>query len=163
MTYFSSTSIVILLLFQACQHTLFEDARSYGFKNKLILVSAESAGNGLYNFIVPLRAYYRPRKELNPIVLLLESMWVCMFWISWVVILMLTNITRECRWPTSEPLSQKQWEAGFSLSTQLRRTIRPFRVTVSMVGEMLNIVWTTLSKIWHLGFVIDKGNKWECQ
>lgn len=59
---------------QACHHTLFEDARSYGFKNKLIIVSAESAGNGLYNFIVPLRAYYRPRKELNPIVLLLESM-----------------------------------------------------------------------------------------
>ncbi|TNM96824.1 hypothetical protein fugu_014980 [Takifugu bimaculatus] len=58
---------------KACQHTLFEDARSYGFKNKLILVSAECAGNGLYNFIVPLRAYYRPRKELNPIVLLLES------------------------------------------------------------------------------------------
>uniref|UniRef100_A0A671YXN7 Potassium sodium-activated channel subfamily T member 2b n=1 Tax=Sparus aurata TaxID=8175 RepID=A0A671YXN7_SPAAU len=58
---------------KACHHTLFEDARSYGFKNKLIIVSAESAGNGLYNFIVPLRAYYRPRKELNPIVLLLES------------------------------------------------------------------------------------------
>uniref|UniRef100_H3BXI5 Potassium sodium-activated channel subfamily T member 2b n=1 Tax=Tetraodon nigroviridis TaxID=99883 RepID=H3BXI5_TETNG len=58
---------------KACQHTLFEDARSYGFKNKLIIVSAESAGNGLYNFIVPLRAYYRPRKELNPIMLLLES------------------------------------------------------------------------------------------
>lgn len=74
LAYFLSPSIVILLLFQACQHTLFEDARSYGFKNKLILVSAESAGNGLYNFIVPLRAYYRPRKELNPIVLLLESM-----------------------------------------------------------------------------------------
>ncbi|XP_078125561.1 potassium channel subfamily T member 2 [Sander vitreus] len=58
---------------KACHHTSFEDARSYGFKNKLIIVSAESAGNGLYNFIVPLRAYYRPRKELNPIVLLLES------------------------------------------------------------------------------------------
>uniref|UniRef100_A0A4W6FZJ5 Potassium sodium-activated channel subfamily T member 2b n=1 Tax=Lates calcarifer TaxID=8187 RepID=A0A4W6FZJ5_LATCA len=56
-----------------CHHIPFEDARSYGFKNKLIIVSAESAGNGLYNFIVPLRAYYRPRKELNPIVLLLES------------------------------------------------------------------------------------------
>lgn len=67
--------MIILLLSQACQHTLFEDARSYGFKNKLIIVSAESAGNGLYNFIVPLRAYYRPRKELNPIMLLLESMW----------------------------------------------------------------------------------------
>uniref|UniRef100_A0A8C2XPC9 Potassium sodium-activated channel subfamily T member 2b n=1 Tax=Cyclopterus lumpus TaxID=8103 RepID=A0A8C2XPC9_CYCLU len=58
---------------KACHHTAFEDARSYGFKNKLIIVSAESAGNGLYNFIVPLRAYYRPRKELNPIVLLLEG------------------------------------------------------------------------------------------
>lgn len=80
LAYCLSPSIVILLLFQACQHTLFEDARSYGFKNKLILVSAESAGNGLYNFIVPLRAYYRPRKELNPIVLLLESMWVCTLW-----------------------------------------------------------------------------------
>uniref|UniRef100_A0A8C7XCU3 Potassium sodium-activated channel subfamily T member 2b n=1 Tax=Oryzias sinensis TaxID=183150 RepID=A0A8C7XCU3_9TELE len=58
---------------KACHHIPFEDARSYGFKTKLIIVSAESAGNGLYNFIVPLRAYYRPRKELNPIVLLLES------------------------------------------------------------------------------------------
>ncbi|TTA69413.1 Potassium channel subfamily T member 1 [Bagarius yarrelli] len=62
-----------LRLDKACQHVPYEDARSYGFKNKLIIVSAESAGNGLYNFIVPLRAYYRPRKELNPIVLLLES------------------------------------------------------------------------------------------
>uniref|UniRef100_A0A672ICL4 Uncharacterized protein n=1 Tax=Salarias fasciatus TaxID=181472 RepID=A0A672ICL4_SALFA len=59
---------------KVCHHIPFEDARSYGFKNKLIIVSAESAGNGLYNFIVPLRAYYRPRKELKPIVLLLESM-----------------------------------------------------------------------------------------
>ncbi|XP_076122568.1 potassium channel subfamily T member 2 isoform X2 [Alosa pseudoharengus] len=62
-----------LRLDKSCPHIPFEDARSYGFKNKLIIVSAESAGNGLYNFIVPLRAYYRPRKELNPIVLLLES------------------------------------------------------------------------------------------
>lgn len=64
----------VLAVFQVCHHMPCEDARSYGFKNKLIIVSAESAGNGLYNFIVPLRAYYRPRKELNPIVLLLESM-----------------------------------------------------------------------------------------
>ncbi|XP_058157368.1 potassium channel subfamily T member 1 [Dasypus novemcinctus] len=35
--------------------------------------SAETAGNGLYNFIVPLRAYYRSRRELNPIVLLLDN------------------------------------------------------------------------------------------
>ncbi|KAK1792010.1 hypothetical protein P4O66_001793 [Electrophorus voltai] len=58
---------------QGCRHNSFEDAKAYGFKNKLIIVSAEMAGNGLYNFIVPLRAYYRPRKELNPIVLLLDN------------------------------------------------------------------------------------------
>uniref|UniRef100_A0A7N6BEA5 RCK N-terminal domain-containing protein n=1 Tax=Anabas testudineus TaxID=64144 RepID=A0A7N6BEA5_ANATE len=56
-----------LRLDKGCTHNSFEDAKAYGFKNKLIIVSAEMAGNGLYNFIVPLRAYYRPRKELNPI------------------------------------------------------------------------------------------------
>lgn len=64
------------LSLQGCRHNSFEDAKAYGFKNKLIIVSAETAGNGLYNFIVPLRAYYRPRKELNPIVLLLDNPWV---------------------------------------------------------------------------------------
>lgn len=58
---------------QGCKHNSYEDAKAYGFKNKLIIVSAETAGNGLYNFIVPLRAYYRPRRELNPIVLLLDN------------------------------------------------------------------------------------------
>ncbi|KAL4660132.1 potassium channel subfamily T member 2 isoform X2 [Arapaima gigas] len=43
------------------------------FKNKIIIVYAETAGNGLFNFIVPLRAYFRPKKELNPIVLLLDN------------------------------------------------------------------------------------------
>uniref|UniRef100_A0A672T325 Potassium sodium-activated channel subfamily T member 1 n=1 Tax=Sinocyclocheilus grahami TaxID=75366 RepID=A0A672T325_SINGR len=62
-----------LRLDKGCRHNSFEDAKAYGFKNKLIIVSAETAGNGLYNFIVPLRAYYRPRKELNPIVLLLDN------------------------------------------------------------------------------------------
>ncbi|KAJ0067970.1 hypothetical protein NL108_014239, partial [Boleophthalmus pectinirostris] len=62
-----------LCLNRSCPHYTFVDAKAYGFKNKLIIVSAETAGNGLYNFIVPLRAYYRPRKELNPIVLLLDN------------------------------------------------------------------------------------------
>uniref|UniRef100_A0A3P8XB46 RCK N-terminal domain-containing protein n=1 Tax=Esox lucius TaxID=8010 RepID=A0A3P8XB46_ESOLU len=65
-------SFCCLRLDKKCNHNSFEDAKAYGFKNKLIIVSAETAGNGLYNFIVPLRAYYRPRKELNPIVLLLD-------------------------------------------------------------------------------------------
>ncbi|KAB1280373.1 Potassium channel subfamily T member 1 [Camelus dromedarius] len=62
-----------LRLDKGCKHNSYEDAKAYGFKNKLIIVSAEMAGNGLYNFIVPLRAYYRPRRELNPIVLLLDN------------------------------------------------------------------------------------------
>ncbi|XP_062353179.1 potassium channel subfamily T member 2 isoform X4 [Cinclus cinclus] len=62
-----------LRLDKGCQHNYHEDAKAYGFKNKLIIVAAETAGNGLYNFIVPLRAYYRPKKELNPIVLLLDN------------------------------------------------------------------------------------------
>ncbi|XP_032993574.1 potassium channel subfamily T member 1 isoform X7 [Lacerta agilis] len=62
-----------LRLDKGCRHNSYEDAKAYGFKNKLIIVSAETAGNGLYNFIVPLRAYYRSRKELNPIVLLLDN------------------------------------------------------------------------------------------
>ncbi|XP_078282442.1 potassium channel subfamily T member 1-like isoform X3 [Rhinoraja longicauda] len=66
-------SFCCLRLDRGCRHNSFEDAKAYGFKNKLIIVSAETAGNGLYNFIVPLRAYYRPRKELNPIVLLLDN------------------------------------------------------------------------------------------
>ncbi|XP_039591312.1 potassium channel subfamily T member 2 isoform X2 [Polypterus senegalus] len=62
-----------LRLDKGCQHNCFEDAKAYGFRNKLIIVAAETAGNGLYNFIVPLRAYYRPKKELNPIVVLLDN------------------------------------------------------------------------------------------
>ncbi|XP_030631924.1 potassium channel subfamily T member 2 isoform X2 [Chanos chanos] len=62
-----------LRLEKCCKHNYYEDAKAYSFKNKPIIVSAETAGNGLYNFIVPLRASYRPKKELNPIVLLLDN------------------------------------------------------------------------------------------
>lgn len=65
--------LCIIFLLQSCQHNYYEDAKAYGFKNKLIIVAAETAGNGLYNFIVPLRAYYRPKKELNPVILLLDN------------------------------------------------------------------------------------------
>ncbi|KAJ8357232.1 hypothetical protein SKAU_G00200260 [Synaphobranchus kaupii] len=62
-----------LCLEKGCRHNNYQDAKGYHFKNKVIIVSAETAGNGLYNFIVPLRAYFRPKKELNPIVLLLDN------------------------------------------------------------------------------------------
>ncbi|XP_037390144.1 potassium channel subfamily T member 2 isoform X2 [Pygocentrus nattereri] len=62
-----------LRLEKGCQHNHCEDAKAYSFWNKPIIVSAETAGNGLYNFILPLRASYRPKKELNPIILLLDN------------------------------------------------------------------------------------------
>uniref|UniRef100_A0A8C8JFK4 RCK N-terminal domain-containing protein n=1 Tax=Oncorhynchus tshawytscha TaxID=74940 RepID=A0A8C8JFK4_ONCTS len=40
-----------LRLEKGCEHNNFEDAKAYSFKNKLIIVSAETTGNGLYNFI----------------------------------------------------------------------------------------------------------------
>ncbi|XP_016139105.1 potassium channel subfamily T member 2 [Sinocyclocheilus grahami] len=57
---------------KTCNHKDKEDVKAYGLKNKLIIVSAEITGNGLYNFILPLRASYRSENELCPIVLLLE-------------------------------------------------------------------------------------------
>ncbi|KAK1786795.1 hypothetical protein P4O66_017197, partial [Electrophorus voltai] len=62
-----------LQLDKGCLHNQCEDAKAYNFRNRPIIVSAETAGNGLYNFIVPLRASYRPKEELNPIVLLLDN------------------------------------------------------------------------------------------
>ncbi|KAL0966786.1 hypothetical protein UPYG_G00300100 [Umbra pygmaea] len=62
-----------LKLEKGCEHNNTQDANAYRLKNKPIIVSAETAGNGLYNFIVPLRASYRQRKDLNPIVLLLDN------------------------------------------------------------------------------------------
>uniref|UniRef100_A0A8C1TFS0 Potassium channel, subfamily T, member 2 n=1 Tax=Cyprinus carpio TaxID=7962 RepID=A0A8C1TFS0_CYPCA len=57
---------------KTCNHKDEEDVKAYSLKNKLIIVSAETTRNGLYNFILPLRASYRSENELCPIVLLLE-------------------------------------------------------------------------------------------
>lgn len=59
-------------LSKTCNHKDDEDAKVYSLKSKLVIVSVETAGNSLYNFILPLRASYRPQNELWPIVLLLE-------------------------------------------------------------------------------------------
>ncbi|XP_052405190.1 potassium channel subfamily T member 2-like isoform X3 [Carassius gibelio] len=58
---------------KTCNHKDSEDVKAYSLKNKLIIVSAEATENGLYNFILPLRASYRSENELCPIVLLLEK------------------------------------------------------------------------------------------
>ncbi|TRY66089.1 hypothetical protein DNTS_035582 [Danionella cerebrum] len=59
-------------LSKICEHKDPEDVQAYSLRNKLIIVSVETAGNSLYNFILPLRASHRLQTELWPVVLLLE-------------------------------------------------------------------------------------------
>ncbi|VDM95774.1 unnamed protein product, partial [Thelazia callipaeda] len=56
----------------ACEHCCYRTANEYNWKNPAIIVAADRACSGLYNLIIPLRAYYRPVHELQPIILLLE-------------------------------------------------------------------------------------------
>ncbi|XP_065124179.1 potassium channel subfamily T member 2 [Paramisgurnus dabryanus] len=64
---------LVKFLSKTCNHEDDDDVKAYSLMNKLTIVSAEVAGNGLYNFILPLRASYRAQNELYPIVLLLEQ------------------------------------------------------------------------------------------
>lgn len=59
--------------FQPCKHCSFNRAQDYTWPNRSIIVAADFASNGLYNFIVPLRSHARPKSSLSPIVLLLEK------------------------------------------------------------------------------------------
>ncbi len=58
---------------QACEHCLHKTASEYQWKNPATILAADHASNGLYNFIVPLRAHFRPAHRLCPIVLLLKT------------------------------------------------------------------------------------------
>jgi len=58
---------------QACDHCQFKRALDYNWSNRAIIIAADYASNGLYNFIVPLRSHAQPKTSLNPIVLLLEK------------------------------------------------------------------------------------------
>uniref|UniRef100_A0AC34RR67 Calcium-activated potassium channel BK alpha subunit domain-containing protein n=1 Tax=Panagrolaimus sp. JU765 TaxID=591449 RepID=A0AC34RR67_9BILA len=55
-----------------CVHNNFKDPSGYKWKNPAIIVCLDKTTSGLYNLILPLRAYYRPVHELQPIILLLE-------------------------------------------------------------------------------------------
>lgn len=61
-----------LQLAQVCEHCSYRNARDYQWQNKTIILAADYASNGIYNFIVPLRAHFRSKTSLNPIILLLE-------------------------------------------------------------------------------------------
>uniref|UniRef100_A0A1I8HFI5 Potassium channel, subfamily T, member 1 n=2 Tax=Macrostomum lignano TaxID=282301 RepID=A0A1I8HFI5_9PLAT len=66
-------SICCLNLADDCEHCDYSCARDYNWTNRGIIVCADYASNGLYNFILPLRAYWLPKSTLQPIVLLLEK------------------------------------------------------------------------------------------
>uniref|UniRef100_A0A914C8I7 RCK N-terminal domain-containing protein n=1 Tax=Acrobeloides nanus TaxID=290746 RepID=A0A914C8I7_9BILA len=61
-----------LQISEPCDHCDFFLPNHYKWKNPAIIVAVDKTSTGLYNLIIPLRAYYRPTHELNPIILLLE-------------------------------------------------------------------------------------------
>ncbi|XP_047355193.1 potassium channel subfamily T member 2 isoform X6 [Vespa velutina] len=62
-----------LQLAQVCEHCTYRNAKEYNWQNKTIILAADYASNGIYNFIIPLRAHFRSKTSLNPIILLLEK------------------------------------------------------------------------------------------
>lgn len=65
-------SLCCLQLAQVCEHCNYRNARDYQWQNKTIILAADYASNGIYNFIIPLRAHFRSKTSLHPIILLLE-------------------------------------------------------------------------------------------
>jgi len=68
-----NTPLCCLELNRECEHKKNMQAADYKWKNKCILVTAEYANSGLYNFILPLRSKSRSTMFLKPIVLLIEK------------------------------------------------------------------------------------------
>ncbi|XP_059472651.1 potassium channel subfamily T member 2 isoform X5 [Neocloeon triangulifer] len=61
-----------LQLAQICEHCSYRNAKEYNWQNQTVILAADYASNGIYNFIIPLRAHFRQKTSLNPIILLLE-------------------------------------------------------------------------------------------
>ncbi|XP_050736145.1 potassium channel subfamily T member 2-like isoform X9 [Eriocheir sinensis] len=61
-----------LQLAQVCDHCTYRSAKEYNWQNRAVILAADYASNGIYNFIIPLRAHFRKKTLLNPIILLLE-------------------------------------------------------------------------------------------
>ncbi|CAL8082842.1 unnamed protein product [Orchesella dallaii] len=65
-------SIIMSRLGRACEHCVHRNAYDYNWQNSTIILAADFASTAIYNFVVPLRAHFRPKSRLNPIILLLE-------------------------------------------------------------------------------------------
>ncbi|KAL3891867.1 hypothetical protein ACJMK2_004111 [Sinanodonta woodiana] len=56
-----------------CEHCKYKNANDERWHRNLIILAAEHANNGIYNFIVPLRSEFLGMRTLSPIILLLEE------------------------------------------------------------------------------------------
>ncbi|CAI5456131.1 unnamed protein product [Caenorhabditis angaria] len=61
-----------LRLDEKCAHKSATSAHEYQWRNRPIILAADRTSSGMYNLVIPLRAYYRPVHDLHPIILLLE-------------------------------------------------------------------------------------------
>ncbi|CAB3401129.1 unnamed protein product [Caenorhabditis bovis] len=65
-------NLCCLKLDQKCAHKSATAAHEYQWRNRPIILAADKTSSGMYNLVIPLRAYYRPVHDLHPIILLLE-------------------------------------------------------------------------------------------
>ncbi|RWS14229.1 potassium channel subfamily T member 2-like isoform X6 [Dinothrombium tinctorium] len=62
-----------LQLTKPCEHCEYKSAYEYKWSNKCIILAADQAADGIYNFLIPLRAHFHDVYSLCPVVLLLEQ------------------------------------------------------------------------------------------
>ncbi|XP_062514893.1 potassium channel subfamily T member 2-like isoform X2 [Corticium candelabrum] len=68
-----TTPLCCLHLTKPCEHTEDNQSVMTNWKTGSVIISGSYTCNGIYHFILPLRAHYIPRCTLRPIVLLLEN------------------------------------------------------------------------------------------
>lgn len=44
---------------QVCEHCSYRSAKEYNWQNRAVILAADYASNGIYNFVIPLRAHFR--------------------------------------------------------------------------------------------------------
>ncbi|EGT29914.1 hypothetical protein CAEBREN_31845 [Caenorhabditis brenneri] len=65
-------ALCCLKLNEKCEHKNAVSAHEYNWRNRPIILAADRTSSGMYNLVIPLRAYYRPVHDLHPIIILLE-------------------------------------------------------------------------------------------
>lgn len=69
----TSNHLCCLELDKPCEHKTCKQASDYKWKNKCVILATDYATNGLYSFLLPLRAHFRNDDHLKPIVLMLKQ------------------------------------------------------------------------------------------